>query len=288
MTERDLTSWEESISVNASTGRVFDALSNPELLRVWFADEVLVEARVGGKFAFWGRRTMGTPTAEEATQRVTAWDPPRSIAFTWTLENVESEMRFELREAGGQTEVKLIHALPGNELILTWWLARDNATVLLHNLRAHVERSRPAVEPDYSRGGFTADVSVSIAAEPAEVFRALTDPEAMAKWLTPAATVDLKPGGAYSFGWTETGENGEAVPVGPRKVLEVEPGRKLVHDWQYTGEPDTQATWTIQGEGGCSTLRVTHSGFGTDCHVAGYIQGWAGFLCLAKAALERR
>jgi uncharacterized protein YndB with AHSA1/START domain len=70
-------------------------------------ESVILEGRIGGRFY---ERQLGGKTSDWGT--VTAWDPPRLVAFTWhpgrgpdTAQNVE--VRF--RAASGGTEVEVIH-----------------------------------------------------------------------------------------------------------------------------------------------------------------------------------
>jgi uncharacterized protein YndB with AHSA1/START domain len=59
---------------------------------------------------------------------------------------------------------------------------------------------------------------------PAETWRLLTDPHALAAWWGDGTTIDLSPGGAARFR-----EDGEPDRQG--RVVEVKPGRRLVFDW---------------------------------------------------------
>lgn len=108
----------------------------------------------------------------------------------------------------------------------------------------------------------------------------------MDDWISSKATVDLRPGGEYRFGWTETRSDGAVVPAGPIEILAIEQDRLLKTSWRYGTETPTQVEWTIEGEGGSTTVRLTHSGFGPADDVPGYAQGWAAFLCILKAMLE--
>ena len=39
------------------------------------------------------------------------------------------------------------------------------------------------------------------------------------------------------------------VPGGPGTITELEPGRVLVHDWSWPGEPDSQVRWELETVG---------------------------------------
>jgi uncharacterized protein YndB with AHSA1/START domain len=99
--------------------------------------------------------------------------------------------------------------------------------------------------------------------------------------------VDLRPGGRYSFGWTEQ-VAGERVPVGPTTLSEVLPGRKLAYGWYYPAEgPATHVTWELEQRGEGTAVRLVHTGFPPDREGSDYAQGWAAFLHLLRLYLER-
>jgi uncharacterized protein YndB with AHSA1/START domain len=92
MTTTAIWTHRHSCSVGASPTRVFAALTTAEELRRWFAQDVAVDARAGGAFAFWGRHTYGTPMAADVRQRITRVEPDRLLAFCWPFDGVESEV----------------------------------------------------------------------------------------------------------------------------------------------------------------------------------------------------
>ncbi len=62
-----------------------------------------------------------------------------------------------------------------------------------------------------------------------EVWSALTDPEELESWFANDVELDLRPGGGASFRWGN-GEERQAI------VREVEPGERLVCEWEGEGE----------------------------------------------------
>src|SRR5687768_6435151 len=76
----------------ASPARVFAALTTRQELCRWFAEDVAVDLRDGGAFAFWGRYTYGVPSAADARQRITQVEPDRLLAFRWPFDGVDSEV----------------------------------------------------------------------------------------------------------------------------------------------------------------------------------------------------
>ena len=90
-------------------------------------------------------------------------------------------------------------------------------------------------------------------ATPAEVWRTLTDPESLARWLARRAAVDATPGGTFDLRLAEdpsTWMSGRVLAVEPERVLEL--------DWRYPGEePSIVRFELVPGEQG-TRLVVDH------------------------------
>jgi uncharacterized protein YndB with AHSA1/START domain len=65
-------------------------------------------------------------------------------------------------------------------------------------------------------------------ASPAEVWEALTEPERLEEWFATEVELDARPGGEGVFRWGD-GDERRAV------VRELEPGERLVLDWEDDG-----------------------------------------------------
>jgi uncharacterized protein YndB with AHSA1/START domain len=122
---------------------------------------------------------------------------------------------------------------------------------------------------------------VDLPAPPEEVFRHLTDPPAMTRWMGQHAVLKPVPGGAF-----EADING--VPVRGR-YLEVDPPRRVLVSWGVAGNEvmppgATEVEFTLTPIPGGTRLRLVHRGLRPDqaqLHAA----GWQHFLArLASAA----
>jgi uncharacterized protein YndB with AHSA1/START domain len=122
---------------------------------------------------------------------------------------------------------------------------------------------------------------VDLPAPPEEVFRHLTDPAAMTRWMGQHAVLKPVPGGAF-----EADING--VPVRGR-YLEVDPPRRVLVSWGVAGNEvmppgATEVEFTLTPIPGGTRLRLVHRGLRPDqaqLHAA----GWQHFLArLASAA----
>jgi uncharacterized protein YndB with AHSA1/START domain len=115
---------------------------------------------------------------------------------------------------------------------------------------------------------------VDLPAPVEEVFRHLTDPAAMVRWMGQHATLQPVPGGAF-----EVDING--VPVRGR-YLEVEPPRRVVISWGVTGNAElppgaTQVEFTLTSTAAGTRLRLVHSGLPPQ-QASIHATGWQHFL----------
>lgn len=110
--------------------------------------------------------------------------------------------------------------------------------------------------------------TVTIAASPERVFRALTDPQELPRWWgadelyrTTGMTADLRPGGAWR---TEgKGADGHAFAVGG-EYIEVDPPHRLVMTWwpDWDEGHTTTVAYTLDAVDGGTRLTLRHEGFG--------------------------
>lgn len=133
---------------------------------------------------------------------------------------------------------------------------------------------------------------ISIAAPIERVWAALTEEKHVKEWFgDSAAEIDLRPGGAILFGWTEHGNHLGRVEV-------VEPPHRFSYRWARPAgtEPEpgnsTLVEFTLSEQGGGTLLRVVESGFTTLNEdqakaVAENTQGWHAELDELREYVER-
>jgi uncharacterized protein YndB with AHSA1/START domain len=175
--------------------------------------------------------------------------------------------------------LKLTHDAPrrgATEIsIADFWL------LSFENLRRFLEEGKAPVLCDYStspRGG--AELVVDIEASPEAVFRALTRPSDLDRWMTAKSTVEPVVGGRMSFGWPAEG---------PVRILSIVPNEKLSYSWAHANDPETVVTWTLEppnGRRAATRLTLVHSGFG-DRDTEDFRTGWLKHVVWMKALIER-
>ena len=115
-------------------------------------------------------------------------------------------------------------------------------------------------------------------AGPDQVWRALTDPAALAAWfwperLSPTAEVDLEEGGRYRIA------SPPADMAASGKFVELEAPRRLVCTWGWDGEDaETLVTIVLAPAGGGTRLDLVHEGFADEQARDDHVQGWTDCL----------
>ncbi|MEH1058461.1 SRPBCC domain-containing protein [Micromonospora sp. CPCC 206171] len=96
---------------------------------------------------------------------------------------------------------------------------------------------------------------------PAKVWRVLTEPDLLARWLMPN---DVAPVVGHRFTFRTEPRPAQGFDgVVHCEVLEVDPPRRL--RWAWRGGPlDTEVSWTLAPEGRGTRLFLEHSGFDPD------------------------
>src|SRR5690349_20779851 len=132
-----------------------------------------------------------------------------------------------------------------------------------------------AAERQRGGGGMTELRLQRLLPYPAEqVWRALTEPAALAAWFWPerfgtTAEVDLHVGGRYRIA-------GPAVGMAASgEYRAVEPPRRLVFTWRWDGEPDeTLVTVELAPDPTGTLLSLRHEGFADDAQRDDHAKGW--------------
>lgn len=148
---------------------------------------------------------------------------------------------------------------------------------------------------------------IFVAAPPARVFQAITDPKEMPRWWGAAGLyritewkADLRVGGKWSS--DGVGADGKTFRV-EGEYLEIDPPRLLVHTWFYSWSDSkrTIVRWELEPHSvhglhpdgpkraGTGTLvKIRHEGFAGDLAAAqGHSEGWKRVMGWLAAFLEK-
>lgn len=263
------------IDINAPAEEIYAALIEANSLTQWFAEHTDISIE-DNRYDFWGRFTPGAPGREQGHHRLIRVIPNRLVEFEWRLRDTDSLVQYEIHQNTSGCVLTMYHRnLPLAKLrqssIGDFWSHG------LEGLRHWLEKGRAYQLLDYAesqRGDISVVVDINVA--PALVFNALTDSTQMERWVGSKGSIDPKPGGKIDFGWG----------MGPVKILEIVPDKKLSYSWQWEGEPDTVTTWTLDSSGGKTRVTIVQSGFAPERDGEDYFIGWSKFALRLKTMLE--
>lgn len=91
--------------------------------------------------------------------------------------------------------------------------------------------------------GFTHEFSFALSAEPARVFRALTEPGELRRWFCEHADIEPRVGGAFRF-WGKHTYGTPTRAEATQKILKLEPGTAISFSWNLAGQP-SEVTLTL-------------------------------------------
>lgn len=292
-----MTAWTHTFSVTlpAEPSRVFAAMTSPSELEQWFAEHVEVDARAGGVFRSWGRYTYGAP--QPAGGAITAFEPNQRLGFEWTFDGVPSRVDWQLQRDpadAAKTTLALTHGFDRSSGIAhERELVEDLWRLILGNLDAHLRGGAGVVRPDFTNPNAEIRLSIVIDAPRDKVFRALTDPEILARWFSLPSSkppvVDKRIGGVYDLGW-EYDFGGKRIRAGTTKILDLVENERLVTDWlDWRGDTSRRPqriAWLLDDVDGKTRVTFVHDGFERPADIGDYPFGWAGFLEQLKDNVE--
>jgi uncharacterized protein YndB with AHSA1/START domain len=120
-----------------------------------------------------------------------------------------------------------------------------------------------------------------IAAPPAKIYQAWTDPQKMMRWYAPAgaetlhAATDARVGGRFRVLMrTPDGEEHDVSGI----YRAVVPDEKLAFTWTWRDKPEWESlvTVTLRRDGDATLLTLTHEQLPDDAERDGHRTGWTG------------
>lgn len=271
------------MTINTTPDVVFDALTQTDALKTWLSSQADVSLKEN-RYAFWGQDIPNNPDKAQGNNLLLRYEKDRLLEFSWQVKDgIDTTVTIKLLPKEDATVLTLHQTQVATGMYHSaistmedfWFLA-------LENLRRYVDGKPCDARVNYAKP-LTGDViwSTDIDADMDTVFDILTRPEKLNQWIASDASVDLKIGGELSYGW-------QGVP--PFKIVALERGRKIAHDWAEANEKGeiqtTIVTWTLEESNGKTRLTLVQSGFADDDNTAGIQVGWRNFVNSIRSIAE--
>ncbi|HTT46232.1 MAG TPA: SRPBCC domain-containing protein [Thermoplasmata archaeon] len=134
----------------------------------------------------------------------------------------------------------------------------------------------------------TLRLPIFLHASPKRVFKWISTPERLTRWLCDSASLPARTGGTYRLGW-------DGGPTHSGRVLDFTRGAGFTLAWQWPGKErlgTTRLRLSIEAKDDGTVLRFTHSGFQrtgewVDLY-EGAIRGWTYFMMNLKSVMEAK
>ncbi|HYC84588.1 MAG TPA: SRPBCC domain-containing protein [Chryseosolibacter sp.] len=259
--------------LNHDIRTVWDAITNPEKLRIWFTDFEM-EFRPGGKITIYFRDQGRTATHG----KVISITPPHRFEFTWEGEHG----LWELSEMGkDKCKLVLTYSKLGEEYAvgapagfhtlldrLEKMLAGSNETYPFGT--EEFDPAQQALQDEYGEIIYN-DFPELLRLKPIVIerildapidrlWRALTDPEEMKQWYFDIPGFKAEVGHEFKF----LAGDDQQKWLHVCKVTAVRPASFLSYSWRYDGyEGESQVRFQLTPHNGKTLLRLTHSGLHT-------------------------
>jgi uncharacterized protein YndB with AHSA1/START domain len=269
------------IKIDSDPLRIYEAMTNPLKLGIWFCNRAEVNLKLRGAIRLWGENCVATAFPEkEIKGTIMELEPNRLMRFTWPIMGKTSEVSFQIEARGRSCDFVLQHEkIPEKSLLMDAWIT------YLYNLQSVLKFQRPAYRLDYSRiDSGTVKRELFIEALPPVVFKALTDQRDLRVWFSRDAECDPQVGGKYTSGWKDK----DGQPAGPQEIKELVENKKLVYDWVFPSEAKSGdlVTWELLRIGERTRVNLRHFGFDPQRSNRDYMQGWHAFLLTLKDFCE--
>jgi uncharacterized protein YndB with AHSA1/START domain len=267
-------SYLETFNLDAPPTRVFDALLDVETSKRWLAEHVHIEPNKGGVFRFWGRDVIWCAREDETEGEILELDRPHLLVASWRWQGHATRISFRLEGDDTKSRLTIEHHFesfapssdgPGPDMASCHW------RIAIANLASLLTTGQASLRPDYTlpakEGRQRVELEIEITAPPERVFRALLDPAQVRVWMQAETPEIDEAAKRYSYGW----QRGEpAREVGPLRILELVPNRRLVHDWCWVGEPDGQVRWELSPTESGTLLQLIHTESSDYTHTLGW------------------
>ena len=120
---------------------------------------------------------------------------------------------------------------------------------------------------------FVVDKTIRIEAPQDAIFRLLTEPDQMNRWMMTVVEFDARIGGKFRF------VKGEWIATG--QVIEIDPPRSVAYTWDWENAPlgaRTVLRFELTKDGDGTLVHLTHAGFPDAERAKNHHEGWVYYL----------
>lgn len=251
--------------------KVWEAITNPEKLRIWFTD-MEIDLQPEGKITIWYRDAAHS----ESHGEVVLVEAPYRFQYSWENELISWELSAIDAQ---QTRLKLTHsrihapyavnapagfhmlldqlATALNGRTLPYPFGEEEPTPLQIELQAQYAAQVLPLYPELERYQ-PVIVERLLNSSVERVWQAITNQEQMKQWYFELS--DFKPEVGFEFQFPGQGHAGEQY-IHLCKVMEVVPLQKLKYSWTYDGhEGMSYVSFELKSIGNQTNLKLTHTG----------------------------
>lgn len=284
-----------------SIEKVWDAITNPEKVKIWFSDiELEMDFKPEGKIIF----RFLDEARTETFGKILEIQAPRRFVYTWETELAVWELQPEGENACRLTlTYSKISPEYADRASAGWHIVLNQLVGVLQGrtepypagggqtpsnkrikskYRIMARTQFPELKPTKQSTPKPLTLERTYDASAEKVWEAITNPEQMKVWYfnLPGFRAEL----GYQFQF-KGGPSPEKQYLHLCEVTEVVPGKKLSYSWRYDGyEGISYVTFALFPKGSKTLLRLTHRGLHTfpasnpDLGASNFVAGWTGFL----------
>lgn len=242
-----------SVGIHASPAEVYEALTDPRALSLWFVSEASIDLKPGGSYRWVfgeGTATSG-PDAHVASGEFVVIEPQECLRLRSRVREIDTDLEFRFDPWRDGTLLTVSHSgFPGEEDWDETFRSIDQGWESeIQILKFYLERARGLI-----RGSRYHEARIEAGAE--EVFDRFVTRTGLGSWLADGAATDPSLGGELRLEWS-------GRPAVKGRFVVWDPDSFLVMTWE-TERPSVVRVWLEEVEKGATDLSLEHRLFAPD------------------------
>jgi len=269
------------MTLHKSPEETWNLLTQADPLGQWFDPGAKLNLQKGGLFELPGETQF---RGEVGTVRVESFEPKARIDFSWPVNNVPTKLTWIVEPDLKGSKLTVQCESPDNQQFRQ---NRSNDGVLKHYWKANLtglqflcELSRdPGRQILRTRNLKEVHLAHTYDCSRDRLWRAITSPLEMDKWISKKAEVDLRKGGRITYGWDH----------GAAEILDLKEKEMISFSWVNDDEVSS-VSWQLTSHGPQQTrLDFRHHNFSGKYPMlaTGYNEGWYSFMLLLGLYVEK-